>query len=922
MSVRDNVEIGRRQKPLGGVERKFDDDGEVMWEAGGHMVLHSAIDEYPGDGEEYSHDYPTDEFDDIPITSQNINAFRRDHRPLFVEVYAGEGGLSRVMKERGFDVVKIDRPEWDLDQPRQRRQLLEALDRLEPEVVWCAPPCPLWSSLQDLNVKSDLDRELLEARRMEDHRSHLSLARRILLSQHRRGRIGVVEHPWGSRAWGTTAFRNLPGGKAKVDQCQYGAVLPDENGDPKRIRKRTRLQATPEGLAEKFTRVCPGGHQHLHLMGGSPGCPSRSKAAGAYQPEFCNGMADKMIEVFAGMSTGKVEGPSGGGREGPEQRCEQLAKDAVGEKDFSFVKALEIAEHLPLIAEMQDNGVRDGGAGVFKSGLWCQGGVCRIIEETTNFPWVSRFFNGMYKESGRAPERWTSFVIGKNVFTDLYPLVDLTGGGNHSVIHLGDHDGGELWEEVQSGEAIDGSHRRSYRMGDDGKVIPGRIVNTNGEYYELKPGKRYGDQEWKGRRWTIHYYDAKVGEDLPHEIGDKLRSCGYRLGECAVTGKGKRPKKSTRERLWKTARRLGALATWSAMAASTMIGSTLPPGREGLPAVILEVGGYEKTLEAVGYGYDVCEPLTAEVLAEEGAIEFATSLIDEVRPATLWIHGDNLHGIVDRVEGIIERQLGHGGDVKVKATTSHGFWEQRPWKEIGINGEAEVADEAGYQVVKLLGRPGWYEHSMTGGSGQEDGIDGVAMMAEGGPEPAEDPDGQRGSTAITFAPGSNIAPEVKSSLKRLHQNLGHPSVDDLARHLRFAGAGPEVIGAAKRLTCQVCLRCKRGGTRKPASPPTLLSFNQVVGVDIFSVYDTEGERYEMMSIIDYGTTYHVVGRITSHSQTELEERFCQLWARTFGPPGTIAVDLEGGLQAGLGRFTEWYGTRLRSAAGKRIGREV
>ena len=109
MNVQESVEIGRREELLAGVGQKFDDDGEVMREAGGHMVLHSVIDEYPGDGEEHSHDYPTDEFDDIPITSQNINAFRRDHRPLFIEVYAGEGGLSRVMKERGFDVVK-DRP--------------------------------------------------------------------------------------------------------------------------------------------------------------------------------------------------------------------------------------------------------------------------------------------------------------------------------------------------------------------------------------------------------------------------------------------------------------------------------------------------------------------------------------------------------------------------------------------------------------------------------------------------------------------------------------------------------------------------------------------------------------------------------------------------------------------------------------------
>ena len=91
------------------------------------------------------------------------------------------------------------------------------------------------------------------------------------------------------------------------------------------------------------------------------------------------------------------------------------------------------------------------------------------------------------------------------------------------------------------------------------------------------------------------------------------------------------------------------------------------------------------------------------------------------------------------------------------------------------------------------------------------------------------PEVPRGSSAIDFAPGSHIFPEVKASLKRLHQNLGHPAVDDLAPHLRFAGAGPEVIAAAKRLDCQVCRRCERGGAPKPASPPTLLSFNQVVG---------------------------------------------------------------------------------------------
>ena len=91
----------------------------------------------------------------------------------------------------------------------------------------------------------------------------------------------------------------------------------------------------------------------------------------------------------------------------------------------------------------------------------------------------------------------------------------------------------------------------------------------------------------------------------------------------------------------------------------------------------------------------------------------------------------------------------------------------------------------------------------------------------------------RGAEAIQFEKGKSIAPEVKSSLKRLHQNMGHPSNLDLARHLRLAGADPTVVEACKRLRCQVCHRNQRGASAKPATLPNLLEFNQLVAVDAF-----------------------------------------------------------------------------------------
>ena len=176
-------------------------------------------------------------------------------------------------------------------------------------------------------------------------------------------------------------------------------------------------------------------------------------------------------------------------------------------------------------------------------------------------------------------------------------------------------------------------------------------------------------------------------------------------------------------------------------------------------------------------------------------------------------------------------------------------------------------------------------------------------------------DGHRvGASGIDFPRGT--APHVASALRRLHQNLGHPSGPDLARHLRLAGASRDVIKVAKNLRCQTCSRCQRPGTAKPAKAGQLLRFNELVGADLFYVHDINNVKHELLSIVDQSSGYHVVIPLPKKDTATLERALCDGWLHVFGIPGTVSIDLETGLQKALARLSDWMGFKVRSAAGQ------
>ena len=60
-----------------------------------------------------------------------------------------------------------------------------------------------------------------------------------------------------------------------------------------------------------------------------------------------------------------------------------------------------------------------------------------------------------------------------------------------------------------------------------------------------------------------------------------------------------------------------------------------------------------------------------------------------------------------------------------------------------------------------------------------------------------------------------------------------------------------ILKACKKMRCDVCSRNQKTGCARPAVLPSLLDMNQLVSIDVFSVFDSNRVRHELLSIIDH-----------------------------------------------------------------------
>ncbi|CAJ1346887.1 unnamed protein product, partial [Effrenium voratum] len=126
------------------------------------------------------------------------------------------------------------------------------IDEEMPDVIWLAPPCKKWSRTQQINQRNEHQAECLAIDREMEHRTNLKLTRQAYLKQQRAGRQAYVEHPLSSLAWTTPALHDLPGRRAEIHQCAYGAGFWMKDHEWAYIKKPTAILLTEAEFTEHF----------------------------------------------------------------------------------------------------------------------------------------------------------------------------------------------------------------------------------------------------------------------------------------------------------------------------------------------------------------------------------------------------------------------------------------------------------------------------------------------------------------------------------------------------------------------------------------------------------------------------------------------------------------------------------------------
>ena len=636
--------------------------------------------------------YPTEVFEDEEAENYffcDHDHLRRDRRPVFWEIYAGQGGLADAMERLGYEVKRFDLPEWNFELLSDRKRLWKLYVEEAPDIVWIAPPCTLWTPLQTWN-KDVGALEVLWTRRSYDHRTNLSLARRIFKGQVKRKKIAVVEHPWTSSAWKTPAFRGLGGYTVDLDQCAFGSTLPNDEGVETPIQKRTCLKTTSEELLSMLGRKCPGDHSHQHVIGKTPGGVPRARAAGAYQPGFCSAVAVALDQVFleGSFTTTEVRELVDHALLDANNACdeaEEFARLALARNDFSYEVLEKIANRIDLRKHQSTRHKKDGKLDTdefaFIGGLWQFGGKHGITKGTSMYPTVCQYFNAFFRSKGYSG--WSSFYLGKNIKTKVHVDCHNMRDTDSVTVSFGQFSGGRLWLADKDGNIP--ANDVVLKVDRTGKTLPGKYINTKEEPTVFDARKPHCTEDWSGTRWCLTMYTGRSLQNASNSLKQSLKSFGFPVAqdkpEQDHNQTARTPQRSARRTLWRNAKRVSALATWSILAASSMSTTGCDNGTK--MTALFEWGGMHKTMEAAAGNYHFVEPLQKEDLLEDYGVDLARQAVRDLRPSTIWIHGGVLRDCVGRLRDVISEQLGSGRRIAIEAQLGDEFWTSQHVEGLG-----------------------------------------------------------------------------------------------------------------------------------------------------------------------------------------------------------------------------------------------
>eukprot|EP00435_Cladocopium_sp_Y103_P001618 s5475_g1.t1 len=132
----------------------------------------------------------------------------------------------------------------------------------------------------------------------------------------------------------------------------------------------------------------------------------------------------------------------------------------------------------------------------------------------------------------------------------------------------------------------------------------------------------------------------------------------------------------------------------------------------------------------------------------------------------------------------------------------------------------------------------------------------------------------------------------KRKIKKLHDNLGHPSKEDFVRALKMARAREEVWRYVKTdFKCDLCISHQKPKLNRPAAIPRSYAPGRTVGVDVvFFPGVKPNETIPVLNMTDWGSCYQVLEPLDNTKAEHVWGKFMKSWGRTFGIPEMVVVD--------------------------------
>ena len=502
-------------------------------------------------------------------TSTLLLGLHLSDRDCLWEISCGpHSWLSLASSEVGMSTFQVNLSNgFDLYQKETWRRLRSLRKERRPMKMWFSLPFSKWCSWSTLSYQGTAGHERLATARRKERRLLWEVNSFVKEALENDPNLQIYfEWPWPCFGWQQYPMQDLqeymadhgiPWLSCRVDGCNYGLRDATTN---QFVKRPWLIRTTDEQFHRAFrAKVCPGNHgvhaecsshensyypwrmvQSIAQHWRGQLTPSRHHQLLSLRHDLPELPDDQLLDDETVESYVTVEELSDSEvvdveeaselfvTEADRLMIEHMAREASQHKDFNY----DTCESL-LMTFQQFLGISSGTHERWSQkfnrhvvvGGYSHGAFGGLTNQTEKYPELVRYLN-LYLRHHQPDFHWSSIMLTFN--SKALPHRDHHNlKGTDNLLHcLGNYSGGGLWLHATTNEGVNNTIRRRLP---DGRVVPGRILETLRKFVRFNPEAYHASQNWSGFRISISAYTTRLLFDMEPSVQRRLQELQFPL---------------------------------------------------------------------------------------------------------------------------------------------------------------------------------------------------------------------------------------------------------------------------------------------------------------------------------------------------------------------------------------------------------